>query len=126
MEIFGRVRKFKFNNLDPLIGPSEFILIKYGARRTDLIVNNVGFWRLFASLFLHSGVIHYVLNIIFEIQVLFKLERTFGFICVSFIWISAGVGGNLLSSIFLPNVVVTGASTTLAGITALMFAGNFL
>lgn len=125
---FGNIwqsKKFLLLILDPLIGPGESILIQYGARRTDLVINNYGFWRIFASMFLNSGVIQYIFNMLFEIQVLFKLERTFGFIPIAFIWLSAGLGGNLLSSIFLPNIVVVGSTTTLAGITACIFVGNF-
>jgi membrane associated rhomboid family serine protease len=107
---------------NPLVGPGTNVLVQFGARTAPLVTQNGGVWRLLVSMFLFTGVFHYLFSIMFELQVLVKLERTWGFLPVTAIWLFSGLGGNLASTIFLPNVVVVGSTTTLAGVTASMLA----
>lgn len=47
-----------------MIGPSADTLILMGAKDTALIVNQHQWYRLVTPMFLHAGVIHYLLNML--------------------------------------------------------------
>jgi len=51
-------------SVNPMIGPSAETLILMGAKDTTLIVNEQQWYRLFTPMFLHAGVIHYLLNML--------------------------------------------------------------
>ena len=47
-----------------VLRPGQNVLVMFGARRSDLVINNGGVWRLLVSMFLHSGLFHYLFNIV--------------------------------------------------------------
>ncbi|KAL8163167.1 UNVERIFIED_CONTAM: Inactive rhomboid protein 2, partial [Gekko kuhli] len=60
------------------------------------------FYRLWLSLFLHAGIIHCLVSVIFQMTVLRDLEKLAGWHRITIIFILSGITGNLASAIFLP------------------------
>ncbi|XP_077980039.1 inactive rhomboid protein 1-like isoform X1 [Glandiceps talaboti] len=76
------------------------------------------FYRLWLSLFLHAGLIHCALTVVFHMTVLRDLEKLAGWVRISIIYMLSGIGGNLLSAIFIPYRAEVGPAGSLFGILA--------
>ncbi|XP_013067121.1 inactive rhomboid protein 1-like isoform X1 [Biomphalaria glabrata] len=76
------------------------------------------FYRLFTALFLHGGVLHVVITVIFQMWVLRDLEKLMGCVRISIIYIGSGVAGYLASCIFIPYSVEVGPSGSQFGVAA--------
>lgn len=73
-------------------------------------------WRLFAAMFVHIGLQHFVLNMV-TLYFLGRIaEDLFGSKAFLALYILSGLMGNLCVMIFSPEVVAAGASTALFGI----------
>ncbi|CAH1794931.1 unnamed protein product [Owenia fusiformis] len=66
------------------------------------------FYRLWTSLFLHAGLFHLVLSILFQIFIMRDMEKMAGCIRIAIIYTLSGIAGNLASAIFLPYQVEAG------------------
>ena len=80
--------------------------------------NNPAQWyRFIIPIFLHGGIVHLLLNLSFQVNVGFQLEREIGFLRMGLIYMIAGIGGFIfgapLSDISSTSV---GASGSLYGI----------
>ena len=95
---------------NPMIGVSMSTLVECGARVTSLIVLDGQVWRLLSATFLHSGLVHLLFNMSVLYFVGRGLERAHGAPTVLLIFLVGGVGGNVLSALFLPQYVSVGAS----------------
>ncbi|XP_057698729.1 inactive rhomboid protein 2-like isoform X3 [Corythoichthys intestinalis] len=60
------------------------------------------FYRFWLSLFLHAGLLHCVVSVVFQMTILRDLEKLAGWVRISIIYIFSGITGNLASSLFLP------------------------
>mmetsp|Transcript_27808 Transcript_27808/g.55687 ORF Transcript_27808/g.55687 Transcript_27808/m.55687 type:complete len:368 (-) Transcript_27808:97-1200(-) len=109
----GGIEPFSTNLM---IGPSAETLIALGARQSQLIVVEREGWRLLAPMFLHAGIVHYVLNMIVLWFVGGAVERSHGSPAVFIIFSVAAVGGNILSAICLPQYISVGASGGIFGL----------
>ncbi|XP_041363411.1 inactive rhomboid protein 1-like isoform X2 [Gigantopelta aegis] len=76
------------------------------------------FYRLWTSLFLHGGLFHLLITIIFQMLVMRDMEKLTGAIRMAIIYIASGIAGNLASCIFLPYQVEAGPSGSQFGILA--------
>lgn len=103
-------------SVNPLIGPSAQAMIDAGARDTPLIVNQGQWFRIFSPLFLHAGIIHYVINMAALWFVGGAVEQSHGVINAMILFFVAGVGGTILSAIFLPQYISVGASGGIFGL----------
>jgi membrane associated rhomboid family serine protease len=108
-----RLEPFSSN---PMFGPSVDVLLRLGAKRTDLIVDKGEWWRLIAPVFLHGGLLHYLFNMLGIWSIGFPLERQFGSAVVLYIFLLSGFMGVVMSAIFNPSVVGIGASGGIFGI----------
>ena len=73
-------------------------------------------WRLFAAMFVHIGLQHFVLNMV-TLYFLGRIaEDLFGSKAFLVLYILSGLMGNLFVMTFSPEVVAAGASTALFGI----------
>lgn len=97
-----------------------------GAKVTELILDEGEFWRLICPVFLHAGVVHLLLNMLFLWWFGGPLERAFGFCRVAYIYFAAGFAGVVLSAIFLPEVVTVGASGACYGLIGATWADFIL
>lgn len=98
-----------------MAGPGSDTLIFLGAKFTpDIQAGQV--YRLVTPIFLHGGLLHLLMNMIFTFQFAFTLELRWGikrFIAVYFI---TGIGANLLSACTSPGSASVGASGALFGL----------
>jgi membrane associated rhomboid family serine protease len=102
-------------SVNPMIGPSADTLLKLGAKQTSLIVNEGEWFRLFSPMVLHAGIIHYLLNMLALWFVGSAIEKSHGVVNAAIAFIIAGVGGTVLSAIFLPQYISVGASGGIFG-----------
>lgn len=96
------------------------VLIKMGAKDTPRIQRGQ-IWRLFTAMFLHVGLLHCILNILTQMSLSVQIEWTLGPVKTAFIYVVSGLGGNLASAIFLPNLPEVGASSSIFGLVAVYF-----
>ena len=96
-------------------------LIEFGALFGPLIA--IGeYWRLFAAMFLHVGLMHLLFNV-FALFVFGRIvERVFGHIKFITIYILAGLTGSIASFSFNPISIGAGASGAIFGILGALVA----
>nr|XP_034960439.1 inactive rhomboid protein 2 [Zootoca vivipara]XP_034960441.1 inactive rhomboid protein 2 [Zootoca vivipara]XP_034960442.1 inactive rhomboid protein 2 [Zootoca vivipara] len=82
-------------------------------------------YRLWLSLFLHAGVIHCLVSVVFQMTVLRDLEKLAGWHRISIIFILSGITGNLASAIFLPYRAEVGPAGSQFGLLACLFVELF-
>ncbi|XP_015797888.2 inactive rhomboid protein 1 isoform X2 [Nothobranchius furzeri] len=83
------------------------------------------FSRLWLSLFLHAGILHCVVSVLFQMTVLRDLEKLAGWLRISIIYMLSGITGNLASAIFLPYRAEVGPAGSQFGILACLFVELF-
>ncbi|XP_023412637.1 inactive rhomboid protein 2 isoform X3 [Loxodonta africana] len=79
------------------------------------------FYRLWLSLFLHAGVVHCLVSVVFQMTILRDLEKLAGWHRISIIFILSGITGNLASAIFLPYRAEVGPAGSQFGLLACLF-----
>lgn len=62
-----------------------------------------------------------MVNLWFQIRTGGEIERGIGSIRMAILYLLSGVGGNLASAIFLPNLISVGASGALFGVSEISF-----
>jgi membrane associated rhomboid family serine protease len=107
--------KVESMSVNPMVGPSADTLLKLGAKQSSLIVNEGQWYRLFSPMVLHAGIIHYCLNMAALWFVGSAIEKSHGVINAAIAFIIAGVGGTVLSAVFLPQYISVGASGGIFG-----------
>ncbi|XP_045155441.1 inactive rhomboid protein 2 [Echinops telfairi] len=83
------------------------------------------FYRLWLSLFLHAGVVHCLVSVVFQMTILRDLEKLAGWHRISIIFILSGITGNLASTIFLPYRAEVGPAGSQFGLLACLFVELF-
>lgn len=107
--------KFESLKINPMLGPSAEVLVYLGAKNTNMIVNEGQVWRIFTPMFLHAGVFHYALNMLALRAIGFAVEQAHGCFAAAIIFCVPGIGGTLLSCLFLPEFISVGASGGIFG-----------
>eukprot|EP00795_Rhopilema_esculentum_P009388 gene9388-17092_t len=82
-------------------------------------------YRLWLSLFLHAGIIHIIITLVFNFTILRDIEKMAGWARIAVIYLSGGIGGNLWSSVLTPYQVEVGPSGALFGVIACLFVELF-
>ncbi|XP_078082203.1 inactive rhomboid protein 2-like [Mustelus asterias] len=82
-------------------------------------------YRLWLSVFLHAGIIHCLLTVIFQMTILRDLEKLAGWLRISIIYILSGIIGNLASAIVLPYRAEVGPAGAQFGVLACLFVELF-
>ena len=109
--------KFESFSINPTLGPSIEVLLKLGAKDSNLIKNNFQIYRIFTPMFLHSGVTHLIFNMVALRNIGIPLEKEFGCLKMFLISIFSGIIGILCSCILSPSGIVgVGASGTIFGL----------
>ncbi|KAI3925346.1 hypothetical protein MKW92_048722 [Papaver armeniacum] len=116
--------RFSFQPLkeNPLFGPSSATLEKLGALQWQKVVHQNQGWRLFSCIWLHAGVIHVLANMLSLVFIGIRLEQQFGFIRIGAIYLIAGIGGSVLSTLFIRGNISVGASGALFGLLGAMLS----
>ncbi|PSR95104.1 RHOMBOID-like protein [Actinidia chinensis var. chinensis] len=110
--------RFAFQPLkeNPLLGPSGATLQLMGALEVKKVVENHQAWRLFSCTWLHAGVFHVLANMLSLLFVGIRLEQEFGFVRIGLLYGISGIGGSLLSALFVRTTISVGASGALFGL----------
>jgi len=103
-------------SVNPLIGPSAEAMIDAGARYTPLIVEDGQWFRIFSPLFLHAGLVHFFVNMAALWFIGGAIEQSHGIVNAMILFFVPGIGGNILSAIFLPQYISVGASGGIFGL----------
>ncbi|XP_074294205.1 RHOMBOID-like protein 2 [Silene latifolia] len=122
--LMGFLGRFSFQHFhqNSLLGPSSQTLMKMGAVDGAAISHYHQGWRLITSIWLHTGLIHLLVNLLSLLSIGIRLEQQFGFVRTTIIYILAGIGGNIISGLFVPSNVSVGASSALLGLIGAMFS----
>ncbi|XP_022984650.1 RHOMBOID-like protein 2 [Cucurbita maxima] len=121
------LERFSFQPLreNPLFGPSAATLEKMGALESTKVVNKHQAWRLITCIWLHAGVFHLIANMLCLVFIGIRLEQQFGFVRIGVIYLVSGLGGSVLSSLFIQNNISVGASGALFGLLGAMLSELF-
>ena len=60
------------------------------------------FWRFITPIFLHTGVVHLLLNLTMQLRQGLQMERDIGSLRMGLIYLICGISGNLLGSLLAP------------------------
>jgi len=82
-------------------------------------------YRWWLSLFLHAGIIHIIITLVFNFTILRDIEKLAGWGRIAVIYLASGMGGNLWSSVLTPYQVEVGPSGALFGVIACLFVELF-
>ncbi|XP_076912685.1 RHOMBOID-like protein 2 isoform X2 [Bidens hawaiensis] len=107
---------------NPLFGPSSSTLEKLGALEWNKVVDDHQAWRLVSCIFLHAGVVHLLANMLSLVFVGIRLEQQFGFVRVGILYMLSGIGGSILSGLFITDNISVGASGALFGLLGAMLS----
>ena len=105
-------------NENPYMGPSILVLITYGAKDAELIIEKYEYWRLLSAIMIHAGVYHLSTNITMQLLISGYLEHIWGARVFFTIYFSCGIVGYLCSCCFLYNSVSVGSSGSIMGLLA--------
>lgn len=107
---------------NPLLGPSSSTLEKMGGLDVNKVVHGHQAWRLFTCIWLHGGVFHLLANMLSLLIIGIRLEREFGFVRIGLLYIIAGVGGSVMSALFVRSSISVGASGAVFGLLGAMLS----
>ncbi|KAL8089691.1 hypothetical protein AgCh_039247 [Apium graveolens] len=113
---------FQRTRENPLLGPSAKTLLKMGAMQWSVVVEKNEVWRIVSCMWLHAGVIHIVSNMVSLLFVGIRLEQEFGFVRIGLLYVVSGIGGSILSCLFIRNTISVGASGALFGLLGCMLS----
>lgn len=87
-----------------------------GGISSETVAREHQLWRPFSCIWLHAGVIHLIVDLLSVLFLGIRLEQEFGCWRVGCIYFLSGIGGSLLSSLFIENRVSVGSSGALYGL----------
>lgn len=97
------------------------VLIVLGAKVTSKIQRGE-VHRLILPIFLHVGLLHLLLNLIALISLSIYVEHILGSFRYILVYLISGIGGNLMSAIFLVRYIQVGASSSIFGLLSVQYA----
>lgn len=112
---------------NPMFGPGSDTILKWGALDGELMRGPTWeFWRIISALVITSGVVHLLINFLIQAAIAFQIERIWAFFRIGPIFLFAGLGGNLLTAMFLPHVNSIGSTPALTGMMGAMLANQII
>ncbi|CAN6442695.1 unnamed protein product [Victoria cruziana] len=122
--MFESLGRFAFEPFDenPLLGPSPLTLERMGALLVNKVVQGDEWWRLITCMWLHAGVFHVLANMFSLLFIGVRLEQEFGFLKIGVLYVLSGLGGSLLSALFIQSNISVGASGALFGLLGSMLS----
>ena len=101
------------NCLSQICGMNE---LASKSKNTPYIAEANQGYRLVTALFVHAGVLHLILTIVAQLVLGSQIERTAGWFRIMLIYLTSGIGGNLISSVFVPYEATCGAGGPVYGL----------
>ena len=101
------------NCLSQICGMSE---LKSKNENTPYLTEANQGYRLVTSLFVHAGVAHLIVTLLAQLILGSQIERTAGWFRIMLIYFTSGIGGNLISSVFVPYQATCGAGGPVYGL----------
>lgn len=98
-----------------LLTPELEELIPWGIKYCPLILNNNEWWRLFTCMFVHIGIIHFIINMVVLWLIGSITERSYGSIAFFLIYLVSGLAGSVASLFFNAIGASAGASGAITG-----------
>ncbi|KAL6998340.1 Retinoblastoma-like protein 1 [Sarracenia purpurea var. burkii] len=116
--VAGFLGRFSFQPFkeNPLLGPSSSTLEKMGALDVSKVIHKHQGWRLITCIWLHAGVFHILANMLSLLVIGIRLEQEFGFVRIGLLYLISGLGGSLMSALFIQYNISVGASGALFGL----------
>ncbi|KAI7726012.1 hypothetical protein M8C21_033442 [Ambrosia artemisiifolia] len=87
-----------------------------GALEYKKVVKESEEWRILTCMWLHAGVFHVFANMLGLVLIGSRLEHEFGFVRIGALYILSGIGGSILSSLFVRATASVGASGAIFGL----------
>jgi len=122
LAILGAV--FLIENARPGGSESRWVLYSMGAITPDTLSGG-HLWRLVASTFLHIGLVHLLGNAIALFWLGRMAERLYGPLRYAGIYLSAGLGGAVLTALVGVSALTAGASGAIWGIMGALLIGSW-
>lgn len=104
-----------------IISPTPKELLEIGGNRRFEVING-DYWRLFSSMFIHSGLLHLFMNLIGLALGCSLLENILGSVKLIIIYMLFGILASLASIYWHENTVSVGASGAIFGLYGLILA----
>jgi membrane associated rhomboid family serine protease len=98
-------------------------LVRWGANFGPRTTNGE-WWRLVTSMFVHSGMLHLLVNVAGLVSIGLILERLVGSLTFAAVYVAAGVFASLVSLSIYPMGVSAGASGAIFGLYGLLLASS--
>ena len=98
---------------NPMFGPTEEVMVLMGAKEGRKMLAGE-WWRFITAMFVHSGLIHFVIVVIFTIFIR-TVEIETGFWRAFFVYLISSVFGYILSALLIPEMVSCGATGGIFG-----------
>lgn len=98
-----------------IMDPTIDGLLRWGADFGPLTTHGQ-WWRLITAAFVHIGIIHILMNMYILFSIGMFVERLFGNLGYTVLYLLAGIGGNLVSLAWHPMTVAAGASGAIFGV----------
>jgi membrane associated rhomboid family serine protease len=105
-----------------MIGPNSSTLIRMGAKDAYMMRYKAHVERFFSPIFLHSGIIHIVVNLIIQLRMGLYLERRWGSIKFTCTYVGSGMAGIMMGCVLQPNQISVAASACVMGLTGAYLA----
>lgn len=107
------------------LAPNPHALEVMGWQDSKKIKNNYQIWRWITPIFLHGHLEHLVGNVVIQLFLGVGIENGIGFLKMTFLYLLAGFGGNLLSAVIAPATYGVGASTSVFGLVGFLISYSF-
>jgi rhomboid protease GluP len=102
--------------------PSAAELVDWGANEGARVILRHEYWRLITSVFIHGGLLHLAVNMWSLLVIGPLVERLYGNLVFTFLYLAAGVGGEIASIAASPVRVSVGASGAILGVLGALLA----
>ncbi len=100
----------------PILWPYASQLVGWGANDGARLILRHEYWRLGASVFIHGGLIHLVVNMWSLLVIGPLVERIYGHLAFAVLYLAAGIVGAIASAAVPPVRVSVGASGAICGL----------
>jgi len=110
------------SSVQSLLIPSSMTLLNWGASSASETIAAHQFWRLFTCSFVHAGILHLGINLFVLRDIGREVEKAYGHLSFSLIYLLSACGGALTSIFVNPLLISAGASGAIFGSFGAMLA----